>query len=82
MVSAGGASSGEHLNIPIQATALFTTAAEIPCSSVGPLTKAGYPSATCAVALGDSSGPVYVPAGDGTVFARGTWSSSSASSWR
>lgn len=73
LVSAGGASSGEHLNIPIQATALFTTdTGGIPCSSVGPLTKAGYPSATCAVALGDSGGPVYVPAGDGTVFARGT----------
>jgi hypothetical protein len=72
LVSAGGASSGEHVNIPIQATALFTDAPDIPCTSVGPLTKAGYSSATCAVALGDSGGPVYAPAGDGTVFARGT----------
>ncbi len=74
LTAAGGASSGEHLNIPVQAVDLFTSdTGGIPCGSVGPLTKAGYSSATCAVALGDSGGPAYSRTGDGQgVLVRGT----------
>jgi hypothetical protein len=58
----------------VQAVDLFTTdTAGIPCGSVGPLTKAGFSSATCAVALGDSGGPAYSRTSDGqAVLVRGT----------
>lgn len=72
LVSAGGAASGEHAVIPVQQTDVFATGSGI-CGAVGPLTKAAYPSATCAVARGDSGGPVYTPASDGSgVLVRGT----------
>jgi hypothetical protein len=67
-VTTSGASSGEHLNIPIQATDVFGTGV---CGFVGPLTRAGYSTATCAVAPGDSGGPVYSPT-TGGVLVRGT----------
>jgi hypothetical protein len=38
----------------------------------GPLTRAGYPNAQCAVAPGDSGGPVYSYSGSGAVIGRGT----------
>lgn len=71
-VVTGGASSGEHLNIPVRAVDLFTTVGGIPCgNAVGPLTLASYDQLTCAVAPGDSGGPVYSYLGD-KVLARGT----------
>lgn len=72
MVATGGASSGEHLNIPVQAVDVFIAVGGIPCATVGPLTVAGYPNAQCAVAPGDSGGPVYSYSGSGAVIARGT----------
>lgn len=72
LVATGGASSGEHLNIPVQAVDVFIAVGGIPCASVGPLTRAGYPNAQCAVAPGDSGGPVYSYSGSGAVIARGT----------
>jgi hypothetical protein len=71
LIDTGGASSGEHFNVPVQAVDVFTAVGGNPCASVGPLTRAGYLSATCAVAPGDSGGPVYTRTGANAV-ARGT----------
>jgi hypothetical protein len=62
-VATSGASSGEHKNVPVLAVDVFATFTGIACQSVGPMTKAGYSTATCAVAPGDSGGPVYVYVG-------------------
>jgi hypothetical protein len=71
LVDTGGASSGEHFNIRVQAVDLFTAIDGNPCASVGPLTRASTGSATCAVAPGDSGGPVYTRTGANAV-GRGT----------
>jgi DNA-binding SARP family transcriptional activator len=42
------------------------------CSSVGPLTKAGFTDTTCVIAPGDSGGPIFSYTGAGTVLGRGT----------
>jgi hypothetical protein len=76
LVVSGGASSGEHFNIPVQAVDVFIGPwAGTPCGSIGPLTRAGYSTATCAAAPGDSGGPVYSYVGP-NVLARGTISAS------
>jgi hypothetical protein len=71
LIETGGASSGEHFNIPVQAVDVFAAIGGIPCTTVGPLTRAGYSTATCAVAPGDSGGPAYSYSGS-SVFGRGT----------
>jgi hypothetical protein len=72
LVATGGSSSGEHLNIPVQAVDVFTAINGIACTTVGPLTRAGYNTATCAVAPGDSGGPAYSYFSGATVLGRGT----------
>jgi len=72
LVAAGGAASGEHLNIPVQGVDVFGAFTGIPCTTVGPLTRAGYGTATCALAPGDSGGPVYSYSSSTTVLGRGT----------
>jgi hypothetical protein len=72
LIATGGASSGEHLNIPVQAVDVFIAVGGIACKTVGPLTQAGYAKAQCAVASGDSGGPAYSYSGSGAVIARGT----------
>jgi hypothetical protein len=73
LVATGGATSGEHVNIPVQAVDVFVRVNGASCGSglTGPLTRAGYSTATCAVADGDSGGPVYAYSG-ANVLARGT----------
>jgi hypothetical protein len=68
----GGGTSGEHLNIPVQMVDVFVSPNGKPCSSVGPLTRAGYNTATCAASNGDSGGPVYSYAPGFRAQARGT----------
>lgn len=72
LVATGGASSGEHRNVTVQAVDVFTSFSGIPCTSVGPMIKAGYSTNTCVIAPGDSGGPVYSPFNGNTVVARGT----------
>jgi hypothetical protein len=72
LVATGGSSSGEHLNIPVQSVDVFAAINGIPCTTVGPLTRAGYSTATCAVAPGDSGGPAYSYFTGATVLGRGT----------
>jgi PASTA domain len=73
LVNTGGASSGEHLNIPVRAVDVFSGAVgNTSCATVGPLIRAGYDTPACAAASGDSGGPVYSYQPDGTVAARGT----------
>ena len=72
LVATSGSSSGEHLNIPVQAVNVFAAITGIPCTTVGPLTRAGYNTATCAVAPGDSGGPAYSYFFGATVLGRGT----------
>lgn len=63
LVTTSGATSGEHMDIPVLAVDVFSAVNGIACSPVGPLTKAGFSDDTCAVAPGDSGGPVYVTSG-------------------
>ncbi len=75
LVNTGGATSGEHFNIPVQAVDVFLTLSSSSCGAGldGPFIKAGFPTAKCAVASGDSGGPVYsYVAGTNSVLARGT----------
>jgi hypothetical protein len=75
LVGTGGATSGEHFNIPVQAVDVFITLSSSSCgrNADGPFIRAGYPTAQCAVASGDSGGPVYSYIGDAnSVLARGT----------
>jgi hypothetical protein len=75
LVETGGASSGEHFNIPIWATDVFAAETGNPCTVVGPLTEVmSFDPPQCVAAPGDSGGPVYSFAADGTVIARGTMS--------
>jgi hypothetical protein len=67
-VCTGGASSGEHCNIQVQAVNEFVNVGYI----IGPETRAALPSGQCAVAPGDSGGPAYSYRSDGRVNARGT----------
>lgn len=69
-VVTGGASSGEHVNLKVVAIDQFAAVGGIPCGTVGPLTAADASSGACAVAPGDSGGPVYSYLG-GDVLARG-----------
>jgi hypothetical protein len=72
LVVTSGASSGEHLNVRVEAIDVFTGVGGIACTPVGPLTRAsGATSTTCVVAPGDSGGPVYAYVGTNVV-ARGT----------
>ncbi len=78
LVATGGATSGEHTNIPVRAVDVFAGQSGGCAGSNGPFIKAGFSSATCAVASGDSGGPVYSYVGGSTaVLARGTISSGS-----
>jgi hypothetical protein len=72
LVVTGGASSGEHRDITVQAVDVFAQAEGTDCTEIGPLTRAGYKDARCAVAPGDSGGPVYTYTGSGAVVGRGT----------
>jgi hypothetical protein len=72
LVVSSGATSGENFNIPVQAVDVFGSVNGIPCSTVGPLTQAGFSNRNCADAPGDSGGPVYSYASDGSVIGRGT----------
>jgi len=67
-VCTGGASSGEHCNIQVQAVDQFVNVGYI----IGPETRAALPAGQCAVAPGDSGGPAYSYRSDGRVDARGT----------
>jgi hypothetical protein len=72
-VDDGGASSGEHFNIPVWSTDVFTHFDGNSCTVVGPLTWArSFDPNGCIAAPGDSGGPVYTYAADGSVIARGT----------
>jgi hypothetical protein len=71
LIETGGASSGEHFNVPVLAVNVFAAIGGIPCAAVGPLTVAGLPGNQCVVAPGDSGGPAYSYASGG-VLARGT----------
>jgi hypothetical protein len=71
LVQTGGASSGEHFGIPITGVDVFSAFNGASCTPIGPLTLAAYPTATCAIAPGDSGGPVYTYSGPDVV-ARGT----------
>jgi hypothetical protein len=68
LVCTGGASSGEHCGITVRVVDEFVNVGYI----IGPETRASYPSATCAVAPGDSGGPAYSYRADGRIDARGT----------
>src|SRR5215475_2046074 len=70
-VCTGGASSGEHCGIQVQAVDQFVNVGYI----IGPETRAALPAGQCAVAPGDSGGPAYSYRADGRVDARGTISS-------
>jgi hypothetical protein len=72
MVNTGGASSGEHSDITVREVDVFTPIEDNPCAAVGPMTRASSSvPGTCAVAPGDSGGPVYTRIGT-TAVARGT----------
>lgn len=72
LVVSGGATSGENFNIPVEAVDEFASIGGIPCSTVGPLTQAGFSNANCADAPGDSGGPVYSYDVNNNVVGRGT----------
>jgi hypothetical protein len=67
-ICTGGASSGEHCGIQVQAVDQFINVGII----IGPETRAALPAGQCAVAPGDSGGPAYSYRSDGRVNARGT----------
>ncbi|MEV7229547.1 hypothetical protein AB0M79_21350 [Polymorphospora sp. NPDC051019] len=71
-VTTSGATSGERNSVQITATGLLTTIAGIPCAMVGPLIQARHTGGQCAVAPGDSGGPVVAYRTDGKVNALGT----------
>jgi hypothetical protein len=68
LVCTGGASSGEHCGIQVQAVDVFVNIGIV----IGPETFAALPAGLCAAAPGDSGGPVYSYRPDGRVDARGT----------
>lgn len=70
-IATGGASSGEHRNVPVQAVDEFIPIGGIGCAAVGPLTRAAS-FGQCVVAPGDSGGPAYSYLGSGEVLGRGT----------
>jgi hypothetical protein len=72
LVVSGGATSGENFNIPVETVDEFTAINGIPCSTVGPLTQAGFSNRSCTNAPGDSGGPVYSYDVNGNVIGRGT----------
>jgi hypothetical protein len=71
LVATGGATSGEHLNIPVTQTDVFIHSTAACTTSIGPLTEASFTTDTCATARGDSGGPVYSYVG-ANVVGRGT----------
>ncbi|MEV4753660.1 hypothetical protein AB0J86_00880 [Micromonospora sp. NPDC049559] len=68
IICTGGASSGEHCNIQVQAVNQYVNVGYV----IGPMTYGVQLNGTCAVAPGDSGGPVYSYRADGRVDARGT----------
>lgn len=58
-VETGGASSGEHPDVPVLAVDLFAGVNGIPCTTVGPLDEAGLSGNQCVSAPGDSGGPIF-----------------------
>ncbi|HVQ94555.1 MAG TPA: hypothetical protein VMU51_26195 [Mycobacteriales bacterium] len=68
LVCTGGASSGEHCGIQVLAVDVFVNIGIV----IGPETFAALPAGQCAVAPGDSGGPVYSYRTDGRVNGRGT----------
>ncbi|BCJ68432.1 hypothetical protein GCM10009779_50140 [Polymorphospora rubra] len=71
-VVTSGATSGEHSGIQVTAVGLFLAIGGIPCPSVGPLVQARQTGGQCAVAPGDSGGPVIAYRTDGRANAVGT----------
>jgi hypothetical protein len=71
-VNTSGATSGEHSSVQITATNLYLGIGGIPCSTVGPLVQARQTGGLCAVAPGDSGGPVIAYRSDGKANALGT----------
>ena len=67
-ICTGGASSGEHCSVQVQAVDQFVNVGYV----IGPETRAALPAGQCAVAPGDSGGPAYSYRADGRVDARGT----------
>jgi hypothetical protein len=67
-VCTGGASSGEHCNVQVQAVDQFVNIGYV----IGPETFGAAPAGQCAAAPGDSGGPAYSYRPDGRVDARGT----------
>ncbi|MEV7229791.1 hypothetical protein AB0M79_22600 [Polymorphospora sp. NPDC051019] len=67
-----GASSGELGGVQVTAVNLFLAVNGIPCDTVGPLIQARQVAGRCAVAPGDSGGPVIAYRPDGTANALGT----------
>ncbi|MEV0427277.1 hypothetical protein [Micromonospora sp. NPDC050495] len=73
-----GATSGEHSNIQVTAVNLYLGINGIPCGTVGPLVQARQLNGTCAVAPGDSGGPVIAYRTDGKANALGTMTAGAA----
>jgi hypothetical protein len=72
-VATGGSSSGEHMLIKVTAVDLYASISNGLCPAIGPLTKAvSADPQWCVAAPGDSGGPVYSLADDGSAIARGT----------
>ncbi|MEV0398226.1 hypothetical protein [Polymorphospora rubra] len=71
-ITTSGATSGERNSVQVTATGLLTTVDGIPCGMVGPLIQARHTGGQCAVAPGDSGGPVIAYRTDGKVNALGT----------
>ncbi|MDT5037634.1 MAG: hypothetical protein QOE03_2819 [Micromonosporaceae bacterium] len=67
-VCTGGSFSGEHCGVQVQAVDLFVNIGHV----IGPETQASAIAGQCAVAPGDSGGPVYAFQPAGKVEARGT----------
>lgn len=71
-INTDGSTSGEHSSVQVTATNVYAAIGGIPCGSVGPLVQARQTGGTCAVAPGDSGGPVIAYRSDGKVNALGT----------
>ncbi|BCJ70377.1 hypothetical protein [Polymorphospora rubra] len=71
-VVTSGSTSGEHSSVQVTAVNLYLSIGGIPCGSVGPLVQARQTAGLCAVAPGDSGGPVIAYRTDGKANALGT----------
>ncbi|GAA2700584.1 hypothetical protein ACFY2R_07900 [Micromonospora olivasterospora] len=71
-VNTSGSTSGEHGSVQVTGVNMYVAVGGIPCGSVGPLVQARQTGGLCAVAPGDSGGPVIAYRTDGRANALGT----------